>query len=441
MEENGGNSNFNEDNLEYRIQNQLVAERREHNDIVREQHQFRQGNFSEFSGDNSHVAQRSQQLKSSGQVHSIYSSDEDPHDIEQEFQRRLQLENERLSRKKKDYDPDDVDHQRIRNEREQRAEQERKVQLMIEDHTRRSNRTERNVSDSSDSQRRGERGGSSGSSQRNSSTEDEWFAMQRRNHLEKKREQERLRQEQSESEERERQRKQMDVRHQREQEKKMMEEYQRQKELKEAKERSQRQPQYSPIDRRTNSEDTVKSEFKQKALADYERRRETLDKEVERAEHEKRIRSLNVGAPQVAKKPTQRRSPNDYDDNDEPPPPRPPPPSSLSPQSLLSPASTSRSPSSTSPQPARGDRFSFSQNAVTSYSNSYGNARHSSTSPSGRIYSPTSQYQQPRSGSSSRSPSREDPAALDFSQKMKMFGAKSNDVRSTFSKKQREYMD
>ena len=443
LEENGNNHNY----LEHRIQNQLLAERQEHNKIMREQQQLRQTrvenyetNIDDYEAEKRLIEQRSQQPRSTGLTHSFYSSDEDPYDIEMEFQRRLQLENERVSREKRiaDFEPDEI--QRIRNEREKRVEQERKLQLMIDDHDRRSaNRvTERNkssVSDVNDSQRRMERGSATGQNQRKQSTEDEWFAMQRKNHLDKRRDQENLRREQSEAEEQERQRKLKDIRYQKEQEQKMMDEYQKQKELRESRERQQQQPPYN--DRRGNSEDKVKNEFKQKAMADYERRRETLDKEIERAEREKRIRSLNVKPPQVANKPNQRSSV--YDD-DEPAPPRPPPPSGS-----LSPSSAGRSPSSTSPQPSRGDRFSFSQKTVTNY-NSYANARQSTTSPSGRMYSPTSQYQQPRSGSSSRSPSREDPAQLDFRQKMKLFGVPekvvtSNDIRSTFSKKQREYMD
>lgn len=444
FEENGNNGTFNEDNLQQRINNQLLAERQEHRDIIREQQQLRDTrveDYDNFDTENRLMERRSQQLISSGTTNTFYSSDEDPHDIELEFQRRLQLENQRMNRERKmiEHGPDEIEM--IKKEREQRVEQERKLQLMIEDHARRSNRTERNqssISDSSDSQKGSERGSSSERNQRHSSTEDDWFAMQRRNHLEKKREQEKMRQEQIEFEEQERQRKLRDVRYQREQEQKMMEEYQRQKELRDSRERNKQQSQYMVNDRRGNSEEIVKDEFKQKALEDYERRRETLDREVERAEREKRLRSMNTRPPQVTKKPTQKGLYNQYagydDDNDEPPPPRPPPPSSLSPHSA------GRSPTSTSPQPARGDRFSFSQKTVASF-NSYGNTRQTTASPSGRIYSPTNQYQQPRSGSNSRSPSREDPAVLDFQQKMKMFGAKSNDVRSTFSKKQREYME
>ena len=431
--------------MQERIQNQLVAERREHNEIVREQQQLRQTrveNYDYYAAENRPVEQRLQQANSGVMTHSFYSSDEDPHDIELEFQRRLQLENQRLNRQKKwaENSPDEIEFHILRKDREQRVEQERKVQLMVEDHARRSTTSERHhssISDSTNSQRGSERGSSSEPSQRNSSTEDDWFAMQRRNHLEKRREQERIRREQLEYEEQERQRKLKDVQYQREQEQKMMEEYQRQKELRESNERYRQQPQYTPSDRRGNSEEIVRDEFRQKALADYDRRRETLDKEVERAEREKRIRSVNTKPPQVAKKPAYKVSVNDYDDDDEPPPPRPPPPSSLSPSSA---GSVGRSPSSTSPQPARGDRFSFSQKTISNYS-SYGNTRQGTTTPPGRIYSPKSQYQQPRSGSSSRSPSREDPATLDFKQKMIMFGAKSNDTRSTFSKKQREYMD
>ena len=445
FEENGNNSAaFSEDNLQQRIQSQLLAEQQEHSNIIREQQQLRDTrveDYDNFATDTKLMEQRPQQRIPSATTHAFYSSDEDPHDIELEFQRRLQLENQRMNREKKmaEFVPDEIE--RIRNEREQRVEQERKLQLMIEDHARRSNRTERNpssISDSSDSQRASERGSPSERNQRKSSAEDEWFAMQRKNHLEKRREQARIRQEQLEFEEQERQRKLRDVRYQREQEQKMMEEYQRQKELRDSRERNMQQSQYVANDRRGNSEEIVKDEFKQKALADYERRRETLDREVERAEREKRLRSMNTGPPQVAIKPTQKGVYNQYggdgDDDDGPPPPRPPPPSSLSPHSA------NRSPASTSPQPARGDRFSFSQKTVASY-NSYGNTRQNTLSPSGRVYSPPNQYQQPRSGSSSRSPSREDPAGLDFQQKMKMFGAKSNDARSTFSRKQREYMD
>ena len=451
MEENGSNQRYQEEPLETRIHNQLLAEREEHNEILREQKRLQQTrvenyetNIDDYVAERRQIEQRSQQPKSTGLSHSFYSSDEDPYDIEMEFQRRLQLENARLTREKKltKYEEDEIEFQRFKNEREIRNEHGRKLQLMIDDHDRRSNnRNKASVSDSNDSQKRMERESAVAQNQRKPSTEDDWFAMQRKNHMDSRKDQERLRQEQTDYEEQERQRKLKDVRYQREQEQKMMDEYHRQKELREAKDRKQQQQQqqqglsYSSYDRRGNKEGIVRDEFKEKAYADYERRRETLDREIEKAEREKQIRSMNMPAPEIAKKPTQRN----MVDDDEPPPPRPPPPSSLSP------VNAGRSPSSTSPQPARGDRFSFSQKTVANV-NSYSNTRQSVTSPSTRLYSPSSQYQQPRSGSSSRSPSREDPAHLDFRQKMKMFGASqkaatSSDARSTFSKKQREYMD
>lgn len=435
MEENGNNYKYNGKNLEMQIQNQLLAEQEEHNEIMREKYKLQQTRVENFETNIDDVIddemekrlieERSQQPRSAKLTHSFYSSDEDPHDIEMEFQRRLQQENERLSRERNfgNYEQDEIEFRRMQNEREKRAEQERKLQLMIDDHERRTNNRNQD--------RNMERGSNnhSGYNQRKPSTEDEWFALQRKNHMEKRQEQERLRQEQREFEEQERQRKLNDVRNQREQEKKMMNEYQRQKEFRDTKERKQQQNYKSYDAKGKNREEIVKDEFKEKALADYERRRETLDKEIERAEREKHIRSINYSAPQVASKSTQRVT-----HDDEPPPPRPPPPSSLSPISM------SRSPSSSSPQSSTDNRFSFSQQTVANF-NSHSNSRQSSTSSSSKLYSPGSQYQ-PRSGSSSKSPSREDPAQMDFKQKMKMFGATSgNDSRSTYSRKQREYMD
>ena len=377
--------------------------------------------------------------------HSFYSSDEDPNDIEAEFQRRLLQENERQARERRlGYEPDDIEFQRLRLEREQRAEQELKLQLMINDHQTRRAATRSTTDDVDDQQKRMQKLNVSGQKQ-TKPTEDDWLALQRQKRLEQKQEQERLRKEQRESDERERQRKVSEVKAQREQEQKMMAEYQRQKELdqrrgnerfqqKEEEQRGTRDRYNHGGNQFNNHKEIVKDEFKEKALADYERRRATLDKEVERAEREKRIRSM---APPVAKKPVKVPS---QDDDDEPPPPRPPPPSAVSPASIVR-SSTSSSPS---PQSAGSGRFSFSQKTVSNI-NSQVHVRSGTASPPSRIYSQTNQFQA-RSTSNSRSPSREDPAALDFKQKMKMFGlpqktATGSDMRSTFSKKQREYMD
>lgn len=377
---------------------------------------------------------------------SFYSSDEDPNDIEAEFQRRLQQENERQAKERRlGYEPE---FERLRLEREKRAEQELKLQLMINDHQTRRAATRSTSDDIVDEQQKRMQKMSVSGQKQTKPTEDDWFALQRQQRLEQKQEQERSRKEQREADERERQRKVNEVKAQREQEQKIMAEYQRQKELdqrrgnerfqqKEEEQRGARDRYNQGGNQVTNHKEIVKDEFKEKAFADYERRRATLDKEVERAEREKRIRSM---APPVAKKPF--KTPSQEDDDDEPPPPRPPPPSAVSPASIVR-SSTSSSPS---PQSAGSGRFSFSQKTISNV-NSQGHARSATVSPPSRIYSQTNQFQaRSASASNSRSPSREDPAALGFQQKMKMFGlpqktATGNDMRSTFSKKQREYMD
>ena len=434
----------------------MAAERIEHEEIKRQQLELQQSslyNYEETNIDDVDDAAMERRLaheralaQSLGlKSHSFYSSDEDPNDIEAEFQRRLQEENERQARERRlGYEPDDIEFQRLRLEREQRAEQELKLQLMINDHRTRRAATRSTSNDVVDEQQKRMQKLSVSGQIQTKPTEDDWFALQRQKRLEQKQEQERIRKEQRESDERERQRKVSEVKAQREQEQKMMAEYQRQKELdqKRGDERFQQEDEQRGARDRynqggnqiANHKEIVKDEFKEKALADYERRRATLDKEVERAEREKRIRSM---APPVAKKPAKAVS---QDDDDELPPPRPPPPSAVSPASIVR-SSTSSSPS---PQSAGSGRFSFSQKTVSNI-NSQGHTRSGTASPPSRIYSQTSQFQA-RSASNSRSPSREDPATLDFKQKMKMFGlpqkaATGSDMRSTFSKKQREYMD
>ena len=447
-----------EEKLERKIQSQLAAERQELRQAEHEQSELHKTNIEEYEETNIDnvddemlqsklMEERLRARVSAGKSHSFYSSDEDPYEIELEFQRRLQQENERMNRERRlgDYYSDDVT-QKMRNEREHRAEKERKLKLMIDDHDRRSayrNSEKKTVenTDVDDQPRRVERLNIRGQPQANTKPEDAWFAMQKKNHLDQKREQERIRKEQEDLEEQDRQRKLRDIKAQKEQEQKMMEEYRRHKELADqtgvGKKPWQKASVPGNYDRTGDKKEVVKEEFKEKAIADYERRRATLDKDIERAEREKRIRNMEVRPPQVAKKPPPYRP---AADDDEEAPPRPPPPSSISPMDIVR-SSSSTSPS---PQPSRGDRFSFSAKTISNVT-AQSSARQNSVNVPNRVFSPTGQYQ-PRSASSSRSPSREDPASLDFSQKMKMFGIPQknepmNNMRSTFSKKQRDYMD
>ena len=470
---------FEEETLEMRIQTQLAAEREEHQEIEREQQKWNElDNYEETDIDN---VDDEMELRLAGQLvnkdSSTYSLD-DAGDIEREFQRRLQQENQRHTRHRSPVgDQDEIGMEKMRVEREYRAEQERKIQLMIDDHDKRkANRAQQPGFENglvAEQQKRMQQLRIN-PAQQPVSSQDDWGMLQRQKRLQQKQDQERARIEQRESDEQERQRKLKEVREQREQEQRMMQEYNRQKGLDEKRsidnrqkeeERKQREDEMRSARINSNTGNIkppadykviVKDEFKEKALADYERRRATLDKEVEKLEHEKRIRSLDFNAPPVAKKPPP--SAGLQNNDDEPPPPRPPPPSSV-PATAMKRATPSPSPS---PYLPSSTRFSYSSKTVSSVNaggtfprsssttarSSPSSARPSSASPTGpanRAYSPSGQFQ-PKVTVTTRAPSRDDPSVLDFKQKMKMFGdpqkaTTSSDIRSTFSRKQREYMD
>ncbi len=384
----------------------------------------------------------------------------DASDVEREFQRRLQEENARQQRQRIPLGVDD-DIEQMQRDREKRIEHERKLQLMIEDHDRRKNMRQYGKSVDVDNATVAESQKRMQQMRINPAqkpvAQDDFMSLQRQKRQQQKQEQERLRNEQEKLEEQERQRKLKEVREQKEQEQKMMQEYQRQKELDEqrsadVKKRDEERARREKLEQHYSRNSTaslneernniqgpadakkiVKDEFKEKARLDYERRRATLDKEVERLEKEKQLRSL-LDKPPTASKPP---SVNIITDNgDEPPPPRPPPPS-------VSPVAVVRTSVSPSPSPhlPKTTRFSYSSKTIANV-NSNTNAR--SNSSSARVYSAPPSSQQQQRTMPARAPSRDDPSVLDFRQKMKMFGEsqKSNsDIKSTFSRKQREYMN
>ncbi len=438
------NTKDEQDQLEIRIQNQLAAEKEEHISMQREQQKWRElDDYEETDIDNVDDRELEQRLTKERGYPEDRSFSMDPDDVEREFQRRLQEENERRQRGRSPLD-DHEDIERLRSEREGRLEHERRIQLMIDDHDRRKNARQYGNNTDLDNhaavtEQQNKLQSMRISSAPKSPPADDFMALQRQKRLQQKQEQERLRNEQREMDELERQRKLKEVREQKEQEQKMMQEYKRQKELDE-----QRYTRNN-VTNLSEHKNIVKNEFKDKALADYERRRATLDKEVEKMEREKKIRSLEIKAPPVAKKPTSITI--SANDDDEPPPPRPPPPSNPTPTAIVR-SSVSPSPS---PHLPSTTRFSYSAKTVANVTGN-SQARTSSTSPPNRYSpsptSPPNRYSpsgQNRNMLSTRSSSRDDPSVIDFKQKIKMFGsqttATNNDSKSTYSRKLRGFMD
>ena len=148
-----------EDQLQDRIRVQLAAEQREHEKLELEQRRLVDADMDEYGETNiddvddeeleRQIRDQKKELALSGYTlpgqtdfhepdrYSPLNTDED---IEREFQRRLEAEKQKEDSLRRAYEgtDDQIELERRRVEREYRMEQERKLQLLIDDHERRT---------------------------------------------------------------------------------------------------------------------------------------------------------------------------------------------------------------------------------------------------------------------------------------------------------------
>ena len=259
---------------------------------------------------------------------------------------------------------------------------------------------------------------------------DDWYAQQR---MRREKQRQELLAETKRKEEEDRQRRIREVKQRKEQEEKMMKEYQKQKDIEEQRQIENRKREAERLEREKQrrdeelriarekqqqvrlererrpvgngtQEEIVRDEFKEKAVADYERRRQTLDRHIQEQEEERRRRNFQPSIPPAIKPKPKVVNRNEVNEDDDDAPPRPPPPSAVP-----STGRYVRSPTS----PDYGDsRFNYRANSYDrSYTNRTPPISMSSRTSSSSSYTGAIPYRSP-----------DDPANLDFRSKLKRFG-------------------